>query len=118
MYHANDVSMVPIVDRQTGVTRLREDLGQLLQGGVIFHGHHVYTGGQDLFHFHIVNKFNCAADQLAFPTRSLAVVFGLADRGYQSSPSVMCPPRSLAHKAAQQLFPLVNSQVSGVISVI
>ena len=104
MYHANDVVDGAMVDRQTGVTRLRKDLGQLLQGDVIFHGHHVYTGGQDLFHFHIV-KFNGAADQLAFPIGQLAVVFGLADHGHQLAlgDGVYL---FVAHKAAQQLFPL------------
>ena len=106
MDHADDIVDGAMVDRQTGVARLREGLGQLLKGDVVLHGHHIHTGGQDLLHLHVI-ELDGGADQLALPVGQLAVIFGLADHGHQLT---LGDGVALAavNKMVQQPFPLAE----------
>ena len=87
MDDTDDVVDGAMIDRQAGVTGLRKGLRQFFQRDIIRHRHHIHTGGQDLFHLHVI-ELDGAADQL-----TLAVVsspsFSASLTMVISSPSVM-----------------------------
>ena len=111
VHDADDVVDGVMVDRQAGVAGLREGLGELLQRNIVLHGHHVHTGGQDLFHLHVI-ELDGAADELAFAVGQFAVALGLAHHGDQLT---LGDGVALAavDKVAQQFFPLAEQPCQG-----
>ena len=106
MDDTDDVVDGAMIDRQAGVTRLRKGLRQFFQRDIIRHRHHIHTGGQDLFHLHVI-ELDGAADQLTLAVGQLTVVLSLADHGHQLA---LGDGVALAavNKMVQQPFPLAE----------
>ena len=111
MDDADDVVHGVVIDGQTGIAGFCERLRKLFQRNIVLHGHHVYTGRQDLFHLHVI-ELDGAADELAFPVVS-SPSFSASLTMVMSSPSVMASLSLLWTKRPSSFFHWLNSQVSG-----